>query len=147
MPDKPLYVLDANVIVSAVLLPRSVTRKAFDKALARGTVAVSEAVINELDDVLRRPRLDKYIREEERIQFLMVLLREARLVRVNRIVEDCRDPKDNKYLELALEAGAACIVSGDNDLLELHPYHGIGILTPRQFLDAEPSAEGSARTL
>ncbi len=137
MPDKPLYVLDANVIVSAVLLPRSVTRKAFDKALDLGAIAISEAVVNELDDVLRRPRLDKYISEEERIQFLMVLLREARLVRVERIVEDCRDPKDNKYLELALEAGASCIVSGENDLLELNPYQGIGILTPRQFLDAE----------
>jgi putative PIN family toxin of toxin-antitoxin system len=137
MPVKPVFVIDANVIVSAVLLPQSLTRKAFDQALAKGTIAISEAVINELDDVLRRPRLDKYICEEERIQFLMALLRECRLVRVNRIVEDCRYPKDNKYLELALDARAACILSGDKDLLVLHPYHGIPILTPRQFLDAQ----------
>lgn len=134
MPDNPVYILDANVIVSAVLLPRSLTRKAFDKALREGVIAVSEAVVNELDDVLRRSRLNKYIHEEDRIQFLMVLLRESRLVRVNRIVEDCRDPKDNKYLELALESGASCILSGDRDLLMLNPYHGIPILTPRQFL-------------
>ena len=135
MPDKPVYVLDANVIVSAVLLPRSLPRKAFDYALEKGRIAISEAVINELDDVLRRPRLNKYVHEEERLQFLMALLKEAHLVAVNRIVEDCRDPKDNKYLELALEAGAACILSGDKDLLELHPYHGSPILTPRQFID------------
>lgn len=116
---------------------RRFTCRAFDQALAQGEVAISDAMINELDDVLRRPRLDKYIREEERIQFLMVLLREARLVHVNRTVEDCRDPKDNKYPELALDAGAVCIVSGDNDLLELHPYHGIAILTPREFPDVE----------
>lgn len=119
MPAKPLYVLDANVIVSAVLLPDSLTRKAFDKACKQGRIAVSEAVINELDDVLRRPRLNKYIHEEERIQFLMALLREAKLVRVTCTVTNCRDPKDNKYLELARESGASCILSGDQDLLVL----------------------------
>lgn len=139
MPDKSVYVLDANVIVSAVLLPRSLTRKAFDKALREGEVVVSEAVVNELDDMLRRPRLNKYIYEEERIRFLMMLLRESRLVRVNRTVTDCRDPKDNKYLELALDSGASCILSGDKDLLVLHPYHGIPILTPREFLDLKNS--------
>lgn len=87
--------------------------------------------------MLRRPRLNKYVHEEERIQFLMMLLRESRVVRVNRVIEDCRDPKDNKYLELALEAGATCIVSGDKDLLVLHPYHGIKIWNPKQFLDGE----------
>ena len=137
MPDKPVFILDANVIVSAVLLPRSLTRKAFDKALREGEIVVSEAVVNELDEVLRRPKLNKYIHEEERIQFLMMLLRESRIVRVNRTVEDCRDPKDNKYLELALEAGATCIVSGDKDLLVLHPYYGIKIVNPKQFLNGE----------
>jgi putative PIN family toxin of toxin-antitoxin system len=135
MPAKPLYVLDANVIVSAVLLPRSVTRKAFDKACELGCIVVSEAVINELDDVLRRPRLNKYIHEEERIQFLMALLREAQLVRVTCTITDCRDPKDNKYLELAVETKAACIISGDQDLLVLTPFRGISVLTPREFLD------------
>ncbi len=135
MPDKPLFVLDANVIVSAVLLPNSVARKAFDKACERGCVVVSEAIINELDDVLRRPRLNKYIHEEERIQFLMALLREAQLMRVNCTVTDCRDPKDNKYLELAVASQAACIISGDQDLLVLSPFRGIPVLTPREFLD------------
>jgi len=137
MPGKPVCVLDANVIVSAVLLPHSLTRKAFDKALKEGEIVVSEAVVNELDEVLRRPGLNKYVHEEERIQFLLLLLRESRIVRVNRTVEDCRDPNDNKYLELALEAGATCIVSGDKDLLVLHPYHGINIRNPKQFLNGE----------
>lgn len=70
MPDKPIYVLDANVIVSAVLLPHSVTRKAFDRACKQGRIVVSEEVVNEIDEVLRRPRLNKYIHEEERIHFL-----------------------------------------------------------------------------
>lgn len=136
MPSKPLCVFDANAIISALLLPDSTPRRAFDKARAQGRILLSEPILNELDAVLRRPRLEKYVHEAERIHFLVALLREARVVRVTKIVCDCRDPKDNKYLELALEAQAVCIVTGDNDLLELNPYRGIAILTPRQFLDS-----------
>ena len=136
MPSKPRYVFDANAIVSALLLPGSTPRRAFDKACAQSRLFLSESVINELDDVLRRPRFEKYVREDERIHFLVTLLREAHIVRVTATVADCRDPKDNKYLELAQAAQATCIVTGDKDLLDLHPYHGIPILTPRQFLDA-----------
>lgn len=135
MPEKPIYVLDANVIVSAVLLPHSVTRKAFDKACKQGRIAVSEEVVNEIDEVLRRPRLNKYIDEEERIHFLMELLREAELVRVVCTVSACRDPKDNKYLELAITSKASCIVSGDQDLLVLSPFRKIPVLTPSEFLN------------
>ena len=48
---------------------------------------------------------------------------------------DCRDPKDNKYLELALTAGAETIVSGDDDLLILHPWRGVRILQPADYLE------------
>ncbi|MBI2440159.1 MAG: putative toxin-antitoxin system toxin component, PIN family [Lentisphaerae bacterium] len=136
MPNKPLYVFDANAIISALLLPDSTPRRAFDKARAQGRILLSEPVINELDDVLRRPQLEKYIHKDERIRFLVALLREAYIVRVTETVADCRDPKDNKYLELAHESQASCIVTGDKDLLDLNPYRGISIQTPRQFLDA-----------
>ena len=136
MPSKLRYVFDANVIVSALLLPDSTPRRAFDKACSHGQMLLSEPIIHELDGVLRRPRLEKYIREDERIHFLVALLREAHIVRVTESIADCRDPKDNQYLELAHAAQAICIVTGDKDLLELHPHRGIPILTPRQFLDA-----------
>jgi len=139
MPSKPRYVFDANAIVSALLLPGSIPRRAFDKACAQGRFFLSEPVIHELDDVFRRPRLEKYIREDERIHFLVALLREAHIVRVTESISVCRDPKDNKYLELAQAAQATCLVTGDKDLLELHPYRGLSILTPRQFLDAPDS--------
>ena len=47
---------------------------------------------------------------------------------------DCRDAKDNKYLELALAARAGVIVSGDADLLVLHPWRGVRILRPAEYL-------------
>jgi uncharacterized protein len=51
-------------------------------------------------------------------------------------VTDCRDPKDNKFLALALDANAQTIVTGHQDLLVMHPYSGVAICTPVQFLDA-----------
>ncbi|MBW8050035.1 MAG: putative toxin-antitoxin system toxin component, PIN family [Cytophagales bacterium] len=45
-----------------------------------------------------------------------------------------RDPDDNKFLSLAKSAKAACIVTGDNDLLVLHSFGSIAILKPSEFL-------------
>ena len=49
-------------------------------------------------------------------------------------VNDCRDAKDNKYLELALASGAETIISSDDDLLVLDPWRGVRILRPAAYL-------------
>lgn len=49
-------------------------------------------------------------------------------------IADCRDAKDNRYLELALAAQASVIVSGDDDLLVLDPWRGIRIMKPAALL-------------
>jgi putative PIN family toxin of toxin-antitoxin system len=127
-------VLDTNVVVSAALLPHSGPRQAFDRVLEHGTILISSATVAELNDVLRRPRFDKYLQEEERMEFLATLVREAELVDVTAVVTDCRDPKDNKFLELAVSGKATHVISGDDDLLVLHPFRGIPILTPHDFV-------------
>jgi hypothetical protein len=126
--------MDTNVVVSAALLPQSMPRQAFDRALQHGTLLMSSATVAELNDVLRRPRFDPYVHEDERLEFLAVLVRDAEVVEVTEVVTDCRDPKDNKFLELALDGEATHIVSGDEDLLVLHPFRSIPILTPRGFV-------------
>ncbi len=60
--------------------------------------------------------------------------RRRRVVCPNRGVTDCRDAKDNKYLELAPAAGTGTIVSGDADLLVLDPWRGVRILKPAAYL-------------
>lgn len=55
---------------------------------------------------------------------------QAQMVKIIHTVSICRDPKDNKYLELALSGKADCIITGDKDLLVLHPFDNIPILTP-----------------
>jgi uncharacterized protein len=132
--SREFFVLDTNVIVSAVLSPRSIPRQAFDLAFLLGTVLVSDAILVEVDDVLRRPKFERYISEEERLRFLAKFVGDARIVEVMEVVTDCRDSKDNKFLELAVDAGAKCIISGDADLLVLNPFRGIPIVTPQVFV-------------
>ncbi|MFA7235450.1 MAG: putative toxin-antitoxin system toxin component, PIN family [Phycisphaeraceae bacterium] len=127
-------VIDTNIAVSAMLLPRSVPRRAFDAAVSRGKLLVSEQTVAELDEVLRRPRFDSYVPKDMRLEFLVALVREAEQVEVTQVITDCRDPGDNKFLELAASGGATHILSGDGDLLALHPFRGIAVITPHTFL-------------
>jgi predicted nucleic acid-binding protein len=75
-------VIDTGVAVSAVLLPHSLPRQAFDAAASRGKLLVSEATVAELDEVLRRPKFNKYVSEEKRLEFLAALVRDAEAVEV-----------------------------------------------------------------
>ena len=77
--------------MSALLLPRSVPRQAFDAASAAGRLLVSEATVAELDEVLRRPKFNRYVSEESRLEFLAALVQQAEQVEVNQpIVETQR---------------------------------------------------------
>jgi len=128
------FVLDTGVLVSALLLPLSVPRQAVDRAFSRGMVLVSAATIHELDEVLRRPKFNRYLGEKERLLFLAAFIRDATVVDVTENLTGCRDTKDNKFLELAVDGHATCIVSGDHDLLVLNPFREIPILTPQEFV-------------
>jgi putative PIN family toxin of toxin-antitoxin system len=131
-------VIDTGVVVSALLLPRSVPRQAFDAAASRGTLLASAATITELDEVLRRPKFDRYVPEPMRLEFFAALVLTAEDVEITEPITACRDPKDNKFLELAVSGQATHIISGDADLLTLHPFRGVGIFTPQAFLAALP---------
>ncbi len=135
MPGELFFVFDTNAIISAALLKRSVTRQAFDRALEYGHFLLSPKTLNELHEVLQREEFDKYVEFEERLQFLNALVREAILIDATETIIACRDPKDDKFLELAVSGHAQCIVSGDQDLLVLNPFRSIPILTPRSFLE------------
>jgi uncharacterized protein len=128
------FVVDTNVFVSAIALPRSVTRQAVDKALAHGLLLFSEATMTELAEVLFRSKFDQYSSIEARSLFLFQLKRASESVRILQAVRECRDPKDDKFLEVALNGRADVIITGDADLLALHPWREIAIVTPAEYL-------------
>ena len=125
-------VVDANVVVSALLRPGSVPHRALDTARFRFELCVSAMTLAELQDVLSRPRLLARIGAGEARIFLLLLAEQARRIDPGNKVADSRDVDDNAYLELALAADAFAIVTGD--LLDLDPWRGIRIVTPAGFL-------------
>ncbi len=127
-------VVDTNVLVSRLLLADSIPAQAVRAARQKGTLLVSEATMQELADVLARPRFDRYVTIEDRKQFLRLLTRVAEFVPIVCRVRECRDPKDDKFLEVALNGTADLILTGDRDLLALHPWRDIAILKPADYL-------------
>jgi uncharacterized protein len=129
-----LIVFDASAVVSAALKANSVPERALLRAEEIDVFALSIAVDQEIAAVLSRPKFAHAIRLERRLRTLDILRRTAIWFEPKVRVTDCRDPKDDKYLELALSAGAEIIVSGDDDLLALHPWRGIDIVSPAIYL-------------
>lgn len=134
MRERQRIVIDTNVLVSRLLLPQSVPAQAVRKARRNGRLLVSHATMDELVDVLARPRLDRYVSLRNREQFLRELGRIATLVPIAQIVREFRDPRDDKSLELALNGRADVIITGDEDLLVLSPWRDIAIVTPAEYL-------------
>jgi len=127
-------VLDTSALVSRLLLPGSVPAQAVGRAARDARLLVSRATLTELAEVLSRPKFDRYATISDRQQFLRLLCGIAEMIPVIRRVRACRDPRDDMFLEVALNGDASAIVTGDRDLLALDPFRGIPILTPAQYL-------------
>lgn len=126
-------VADTNCLVSRLLLPQSVPARAVRKAVGEGQLLISDATFAELAAVLSRSKFDRYVSVEDRQEFIRVLGRVAERVQIISPVRVCRDPRDDKFLEVALNGAADRIVSGDKDLLALRRFRGIPIVTPREY--------------
>ena len=135
MRHKEQFVLDTNVVVSALCFPRSKPRRALDLAFDAGTILASRDTLNELVHVLRRPKLDAYITLSEREAFLHAFSQQIELVKPNEEITICRDPRDNQFLELSAAGRADYLITGDHDLLTLGSFRGTAIMTPAVFLE------------
>ena len=137
MSGKPRLVFDTNTLISHLLLPSSLPAQAVRRGLHQGQILVSDETLGELADVLVRPKFDRYISIADRQEFFRVFGRVVEKVHVIRSVQVCRDPKDNKFLELAVDGRATSIITGDQDLLILHPFHSTTIITPQSYLELD----------
>jgi putative PIN family toxin of toxin-antitoxin system len=130
----PNVVFDASSIVGAALKESSIPERALLLARSHDTICLSAAVEAEIREVLQRPKFRNYISEASRDHILDILGAAALMFEPVEQVTDCRDKKDNKYLELALTAGASIIVSSDDDLLVLDPWRGVRIVRPVDYV-------------
>ena len=130
-------VLDTNILISRLLMSESLPAKAFDRALLTGLILTSHETLTELGDVLSRKKFDKYVSIEDRRSFLSLFISNTERVEIIRSVQQCRDPKDDKFLELALNGQADYLVTGDADLLELKKIGQTKIITASEFLEKQ----------
>jgi uncharacterized protein len=128
------FVLDNNILVSALLVKNSAPFQVIKKVEAQGITLYSEATLLELNQVLSRRKFIKYFTIEEKQEFIFKLVEKSELVKIEESINICRDPKDDKFLELAVSGKADFIITGDQDLLVLNPFRNIAIITANDFL-------------
>ncbi len=138
MVDKhelPRIILDTNTLISAAILPRSITRQCLDLAVEHFELVVTVDTWGEFETRIKRQHLLRYFdNERHRDEVVATFNRVVQHVDSHSIVADCTDADDNKFLALALDSGAKLIVTGDQDLLVLHPWRGVEILKAGDFV-------------
>ena len=132
-------VVDTDILIRALIKPQGTVGPVLTR-LRNGdyTLLYAELLLDELVAKLALPRIrDKYHLTDDDVETVLalILLRGESVVPQRRITA-CRDPKDNIVLEVAVAGEADYIVTGDNDLLVLHPFEGIPIVGPAKFLKA-----------
>ena len=132
-------VVDTNVLIRALIKPEGTVGPVVTH-LRNGDYVLlyADPLLEELAAKLALPRIrDKYqISDQDVETILALILLRGELVIPERRITACRDPKDDVVLEVAVSGHADFIVTGDRDLLVLHPFQGIPIVEPFKFLHA-----------
>jgi uncharacterized protein len=131
-----IVVLDASTFVSATLKADSLPERALLRAVdPPNRLILSREVEDEYREVIFRPKFDRVVSVERRQGILDIIDVAAERIEPIETVRECADPKDDKYLALAAAGRADVIVSSDaRHLLSMHPWRGIRILSPANFL-------------
>ncbi len=136
MTSKPAFiVIDTNVLISAGLLPESKTAQALTLAVAHFVIAQNQATWRELETRIARPKFDRYFGVDGRLRHLVKIAQSIQRFDILSNVVVGRDATDDKFIGLALDAGAGILVSGDPDLKDMQRVMGIEILSPAQFVE------------
>jgi uncharacterized protein len=130
-------VIDTNVWLSALLWggqPSLIIQLIENKQIQ---AISSENILTELTDILQKPKLQKRL-DQLKItadEIVIIAKRLMTLVVIEEvIIPELRDPKDRMILATAIAGDAQIVISGDKDLLVIHPYGNISILLPQEFL-------------
>ena len=132
-------VIDTNVLISSLFSTTSTPARAVEKAVTTAQLIATRETLRELIEKLLVPKFDRYVRRDRREPLLERVASLVEIVQVLQSIRASRDPKDDKFLEAAVNGRADVIVTGDRDLLDLNPLRGIAIVTPVDDLTRETS--------
>jgi uncharacterized protein len=130
-----LFVFDTSVVLQAMMSRRSGAYAALKKADELGMLVVSDATLLELERKIELSKFNKFLSLPARRDFYNAYSLMALNIEPTLTITACRDPKDDMFLSLAITAGADCIITRDEDLLVLHPFQNIPIVTTGAFLN------------
>ena len=130
-------VIDTNVLISSLFFTTSTPARAVEKAVTKAQVVATTETLRELIEKLLLPKFDRYARRDRREALLERLASLVKIVQVLQSIRASRDPKDDKFLEAAVNGRADVTVTGDRDLLDLNPFRGVAIVTPADYLARE----------
>jgi putative PIN family toxin of toxin-antitoxin system len=131
-------VIDTNILISGLLSTTSPPAKALERAVTIGRLVATKETLRELIDKLSSSKFDRYVTRAQRDELLIRLAPVMDIVEVLQPIQASRDPKDDKFLEAAVNGRASVIVTGDRDLLELHQFRGVESVTAAQYLKKPP---------
>jgi uncharacterized protein len=134
MTREPRVVVDTNVLVSFFLRQGSTPWRVIKDILECGELLMSDDTLAELGEVLGRPKFDRYVSRAIRERFLAILPAFATHVAIVERIEACRDPKDDKILEAAVNGQADFLVTGDRALLAMGTFRSVVIVSPSGYL-------------
>lgn len=136
MTSKPAcVVIDSNVLISAALLPKSKTAQVVTLAVQHFVIAQNDATWKELETRIAKQKFDRYFGTDGRLQHLVKLAQVSQWFEQVATDNASRDANDDMFINLAIDAGAKLIISGDQDLTVLKNYQGIAILSPTEFFE------------
>lgn len=130
-------VVDTNVVVSALLNPDArINRVLAYLAKGKYLFLYSQDTLDEMLDVLSRHRIGRGMVKDLDVKEFVALVRfRGEEITPVTSIHVCRDPDDDKFLEIAVDGKADYIVSGDGDLQSLSPFRGIPVLKPADFIN------------
>lgn len=127
-------VIDKNVFISGLLSSTSVPAQVVEWAVSHHHLLASRDTLRDLMEKLLAPKFGRYVPRNRREALLEHLAPNVEMVEIVQQVRACRDPKDDKFLEVAVNGEADVLVSGDQDLLVLHPFRTTDIVSPADYL-------------
>jgi putative PIN family toxin of toxin-antitoxin system len=130
-------VVDTNVFVSGLFSRASSPALVVERTISQ--LLASTDTLRELIRTLLSPKFDRYVSRPRREALLDRLGPHLEIVEIVQRVRACRDPRDDRFLELAVNGEANVIVTGDDDLLALDPFRGLDILRPTTYRDRTPT--------
>jgi uncharacterized protein len=126
-------IIDTNIFVSAFVFKSETATDVVRFVALNHVMLFSESTFIELKMTLLKPKFTQIMELTTIKNLLKNLIRIGVFIEPKTKITVCRDPKDNKFLELAVAGNADFIVTGDKDLLELPPFRNIRIITPKEF--------------